>query len=246
MARARRRKSIFDFYHVIIRGINREKIFETNRNKKKMMSFLKEKRTDDIEIYAYCLMSNHLHLLLYGQLKDISRYMKAIETSYALYYNRRMDRNGHVFQNRFKSFPIESEDYLWQCFYYIHLNPVKAKITGNMERYQYSSAQEYIYGKKGLISEDVKKFFRNSQMLYSKERVLAQLEETYIEDLSDEAEEQKKRILKKWIKIYLDEHQDLDLWDLKSLPKKRKDFVDTMLDPRVMSKKELNRRIEQF
>lgn len=221
-------------------------IFETKRNKEKMMSFLEEKKKDEIEIYAYCLMSNHLHLLLNGQLNDISYYMQAVETSYALYYNRRMDRNGHVFQNRFKSFPVESEDYLWQCFYYIHLNPVKAKITGKMERYPYSSAREYVYGKKRLISEEAKNKFRNAQMVYSKEKVIAQLEDTYIEDLADEAEEQKERILKKWIKIYLDEHQDLDIWDLKSLPKKRKDFVETMHDPRVMSKKELNRRIEQF
>ena len=107
MPRNGRRKSSSDFYHIIIRGINREHIFETNRHKEKLIKFLKEKEVETVEIYAYCIMSNHLHLLLHGPLKDISEYMKAVQTAYALYYNRKMERSGYVFQNRFKSFPIE-------------------------------------------------------------------------------------------------------------------------------------------
>ena len=241
-----RRKSSSDFYHVIIRGINRERIFETNRHKEKLTKYLKEKEVETVEIYAYCIMSNHLHLLLHGPLKEISEYMKAVQTAYALYYNRKMERNGHVFQNRFKSFPIESEEYLWQCFYYIHLNPVKAKITGKMNRYQYSSAQEYIYEKKGLIRENARQFIKSGQMTYSAERVFPQLEEVYIEDLPEDTKEQKERIFRKWIEIYLEEHPDLQFWDLQKLPENRKDFAETMLDPRVMSRKELLRRLDKF
>ena len=241
-----RRKSSSDFYHVIIRGINRERIFETNRHKEKLTKYLKEREVETVEIYAYCIMSNHLHLLLHGPLKEISEYMKAVQTAYALYYNRKMERNGHVFQNRFKSFPIESEEYLWQCFYYIHLNPVKAKITGKMNRYQYSSAQEYIYEKKGLIRENARQFIKSGQMTYSAERVIPQLEEVYIEDLPEDTKEQKERIFRKWIEIYLEEHPDLQFWDLQKLPENRKDFAETMLDPRVMSRKELLRRLDKF
>ena len=211
-----------------------------------MTKYLKEKEVETVEIYAYCIMSNHLHLLLHGPLKEISEYMKAVQTAYALYYNRKMERNGHVFQNRFKSFPIESEEYLWQCFYYIHLNPVKAKITGKMNRYQYSSAQEYIYEKKGLIRENARQFIKSGQMTYSAERVIPQLEEVYIEDLPEDTKEQKERIFRKWIEIYLEEHPDLQFWDLQKLPENRKDFAETMLDPRVMSRKELLRRLDKF
>lgn len=159
MPRNGRKESISNFYHVIIRGINKENIFQTNRHKEKMLQFLQESGREGVEIYAYCIMSNHVHLLLHGFLKDISGYMHSVETSYALYYNRKMERCGYVFQSRFKSFPIESEAYLWQCFYYIHMNPVKAKITGQMQRYHYSSAQEYLYGRKRLIGERARSFF---------------------------------------------------------------------------------------
>lgn len=246
MPRNSRRKSASDFYHIIIRGINREQIFGSNRHKEKMFQFLQEKEVPTVEIFAYCIMSNHMHLLLRGPLKDISEYMKGIQTSYALYYNRKLERNGHVFQNRFKSFPVESEEYLWQCFYYIHLNPVKAKITEDMKRYQYSSAQEYLYEKKGLIQEKARSYMKEGQMFYPAERVIPQLEEVYIEDLSEETIQQKDRILRKWIEIYLEEHKELCLWDLQNLPKNRNDFAATMLDPRVMSRKELFHRLDKF
>src|SRR5699024_12833004 len=99
-----RRKSSSDFYHVIIRGINRERIFETNRHKEKLTKYLKEKEVETVEIYAYCIMSNHLHLLLHGPLKEISEYMKTVQTAYALYYKRKMKRNGHVYQDRYNRY----------------------------------------------------------------------------------------------------------------------------------------------
>ena len=247
MPTKRRQKSFTDFYHVIVKGINKEKIYNQQREKiyfKKII--LKYLKKYDVEIYAYCIMSNHAHLIIKAELQVLSLFMAVVLAEYANYYNYKHYRNGHVFQNRFKSFPIESEEYLWQCFYYIHLNPVKAKITGKMNRYQYSSAQEYIYEKKGLIRENARQFIKSGQMTYSAERVIPQLEEVYIEDLPEDTKEQKERIFRKWIEIYLEEHPDLQFWDLQKLPENRKDFAETMLDPRVMSRKELLRRLDKF
>ena len=240
-------KTITNTYHIIARGINKQDIFLDNDDKDnfyKMIKLTKEKY--NFELYAFALMNNHIHFTIFDKHDEMSKIMHRICTIYAMYFNKKYERVGHVFQNRFKSFPIESEEYLWQCFYYIHLNPVKAKITGKMNRYQYSSAQEYIYEKKGLIRENARQFIKSGQMTYSAERVIPQLEEVYIEDLPEDTKEQKERIFRKWIEIYLEEHPDLQFWDLQKLPENRKDFAETMLDPRVMSRKELLRRLDKF
>lgn len=89
-------------------------------------------------------MSNHAHFIIRAELSMLSAYMLVVLTEYALYYNFKHKRNGHVFQNRFKSECIESETYFWSCLRYIHLNPVKAKITKRPEKYVYSSMNEFI------------------------------------------------------------------------------------------------------
>lgn len=240
-------KTITNTYHIMIRGINKQAIFFDDFDKEKFIKEIKlAKEKYKYKIYAYVIMNNHVHLVIDDAKDCISEIMHMICSKYAMYFNKKYERVGHVFQNRFKSFPIESEEYLWQCFYYIHLNPVKAKITGKMNRYQYSSAQEYIYEKKGLIRENARQFIKSGQMTYSAERVIPQLEEVYIEDLPEDTKEQKERIFRKWIEIYLEEHPDLQFWDLQKLPENRKDFAETMLDPRVMSRKELLRRLDKF
>lgn len=140
-----RRESTTGFYHIIVKGINKEQIFAQNREKSYFRKIiLKHLGKYEVEFYCYCIMSNHAHFIIRAELHCLSSFMAIILAEYAMYYNYKHERNGHVFQNRFKSECIESERYLLNCIRYIHMNPVKANIVKHPQNYKYSSMNEYI------------------------------------------------------------------------------------------------------
>lgn len=156
MPRKPRRESGTGIYHVVSRGLDKESIFRTKEEKDRMWKNIWENvKKYRIKIYAYCIMSNHLHLLVKVDLKNLSLFMAKILAAYAQYYNYKHNRIGYVFQERFRSQCIESEAYFWNCIRYIHLNPVKAKMCKNPANYPYSSLTEYmdVKEKKLLDSE---------------------------------------------------------------------------------------------
>lgn len=135
-------------YHITIRGIDKQDIFFDEYDKHKFMSILKEtKEKYNNEIYAYCLMDNHVHLVIYDKEQKISKIMQSIEISYAFYFNMKYERTGHLFQNRFFSKKIEDREYLKMVCRYIHQNPLKAGIE-KTEKYKWSSYKEYIQSPK--------------------------------------------------------------------------------------------------
>jgi len=145
MPRQSRRISESKIYHVMIRGNERKKIFIDDEDKSKFIEILSAKNEDkQYSIYAYCLMDNHVHLLLNEGDGDISRIMQRINISYAYYFNKKYDRIGHLFQDRFKSGAIEDDNYLLATVRYIHNNPVKAKLVSNLSEYKWSSYNDYI------------------------------------------------------------------------------------------------------
>lgn len=163
MPTKRRQKSFTDFYHVIVKGINKEKIYNQQREKiyfKKII--LKYLKKYDVEIYAYCIMSNHAHLIIKAELQVLSLFMAVVLAEYANYYNYKHYRNGHVFQNRFISECIETDAYYWNCMRYIHLNPVKAGMVRRPERYKYSSMAEYMLEMPGIIHSNAIKKYTNT------------------------------------------------------------------------------------
>ena len=105
-----------------------------------------------IEIAAYCVMGNHVHILAEGDLSELSHVIRRLNLSYAIYYNSKKERVGHVFQDRFKSQMITDEEYLLRCLRYIHNNPVKAQAVTSPEQYRHSSFQEYFSPKSILNS----------------------------------------------------------------------------------------------
>jgi putative transposase len=122
-------------HHVIGRGINRQEIFS---DKKDYLRFLE--RFGDLLVetktscYAWALIPNHFHLLLRTGKQSISNVMKRLLTGYAINYNRRHSRSGHLFQNRYKSILCQEDTYLLELVRYIHLNPLRAKLVPNYER----------------------------------------------------------------------------------------------------------------
>lgn len=140
MPRDARILSISGIYHVIMRGVNKVEIFSEEEDYIKFLDIIKEcKELSDFKLYAYCLMDNHFHLMLKVGKESIDLVMKRITCRYVPYYNKKYDRVGTLFQDRFKSECVEDEEYYVNVLRYIHLNPVKAKICNNPEKYKYSS-----------------------------------------------------------------------------------------------------------
>lgn len=147
MPRQARQKSKTGVYHAIVRGINRQQIFHDEQDCRKYLNTLQRiKKNTKYQVLGYCLMVNHVHLLLQEGDEDISQLMKRLGTSYAWWYNRKYERSGHVFQDRYRSECIEDDKYLLTVIRYIHQNPVKAKMVDKPDKYQWSSCPAY-YGK---------------------------------------------------------------------------------------------------
>ena len=143
MARARRATSESGLYHVFARGVGRCIIFEDDSDRQLFLSYLKRFLTrSDLKIIAWCLMDNHYHLVLQGSMERISEGMKRLNSSYALAFNERHDRNGHLFQGRFRSEVIDSEEYLLTAVRYVHQNPVRAGFCATCD-YDWSSYRGY-------------------------------------------------------------------------------------------------------
>ena len=153
MPRVAREKSCTGIYHVMLRGINRQAIFKDDQDRERFIDTVaRYKRETGFELYAYCLINNHIHLLIKENQTELSQVMKKIGTSYAYYFNWRHGRNGHLFQDRYKSEAVENDKYLYVVIRYIHQNPVKAGIS-NMEEYQWSSYNHYI-NEKVIVDTD--------------------------------------------------------------------------------------------
>ena len=145
MPRHARKKSESGIYHIMLRGINRQVIFEDEEDNLKFLETLKNyKAISEYKIFAYCLMSNHVHLLLKVEKEDIDLIIKRIASSYVYWYNWKYKRNGHLFQDRFKSEPVEDDAYFLTVVRYIHQNPIKAGLCKNIDGYKFSSYNEYV------------------------------------------------------------------------------------------------------
>lgn len=155
MPRRAREKSASDIYHVMLRGINQQTIFECEEDNQKFLQTLKaHKAISKYEVYAYCLMGNHAHLLLKVNGEDLPTIFKRIGGSYVYWYNWKYHRVGHLFQDRFKSEPIEDETYFLTALRYIHQNPVKAGLCQKVNEYTYTSYHDYIVGNDNLVDVD--------------------------------------------------------------------------------------------
>lgn len=133
------------WYHVMNRGINRQNIFFSNKQKYKFLKLLGEiKKIYGIEIHAYCLMSNHYHLIIHTPRANISDAMKYLNANYAKFVNFDMKRDGPLFKGRFKAIVISAYDYLIRLSRYIHLNPREANLVVSLSTYKWSSYPSYI------------------------------------------------------------------------------------------------------
>lgn len=117
-------------HHLMLRGINKSDLFVDDLDRKKFLDRLGQVIEEGkCTVYAFALMSNHVHLLVRSGKLGISAVMRKLLTWYAIYFNRRHRRTGHLFENRYKSILCEEEPYFLELVRYIHLNPVRAGLV---------------------------------------------------------------------------------------------------------------------
>lgn len=147
-------------HHIICRGIAKNKIFIDAKDRYSFLKRLGKILTDtDTPCYAWALMPNHFHLLLRTGIVPISSVMRRLLTGYAIYHNHRHDRQGHLFQNRYKSILCQENTYLLELVRYIHLNPLRGKLVkdiNQLDEYPYCG-HSVILGKKNRSWQEIDK-----------------------------------------------------------------------------------------
>lgn len=129
------------FHHVYNRAVEGKYILQNISDKDKFLEILNEVcQKYKLIIHSYCIMDNHYHLLLENSLENLSLAMRQLNSKYAIYYNKKYKRVGHLWQDRFKSWYVLNENYLYILYKYIESNPVSAKMTNKIGKYKYSSS----------------------------------------------------------------------------------------------------------
>jgi len=152
MARALRLSFENAFYHIIARGIRKENIFYSDKDKKVFLDKINETfEKYSFICYAYCLMDNHYHLFIQTPIVNISEGMHYLNTSYANWFKAKYKLTGPIFQGRYKSILIDADSYALVLSAYVHLNPLRAGMVKELEDYSFSSFLDYIGTKKPVI-----------------------------------------------------------------------------------------------
>ena len=157
MARRPRLFAAGVLYHVIVRGNQRQKTFTSESDYRAYIERLGWYRKKyGYAIHAYCLMSNHVHLLVESSEQPLAKFMQGLQQSYSQYFNRKHHKSGHLFEGRYKAIICQKDEYLLELIRYIHLNPVRAGMVQVPERYRHSGHHAYLQGKATEIIDPAK------------------------------------------------------------------------------------------
>ena len=242
MARYARVLSKSQVYHVMLRGNNRQKIFIDEDDKKKIIDILQTiKANNACHIYAFCVMDNHMHLIIKEGYDSLSRLIKRIAVSYAYYFNKKYKRVGHVFQDRYRSENIEDDRYLLSAIRYIHQNPMKAGVS-TCEEYCWSSYQDYISENASIADvKSILPIFSEDNSRATVEFVFFHRETTDFSliDLTDEREVDEKTVMQ-IINTYL-KGRDLSLESLKTSDNRQTthELIRLLLEETNLSKRKI-------
>ena len=141
-------------YHVITRGNQKQAVFRDERDFRAYLKLLtKYKRKYKFKLYGWCLMPNHVHMVMESSL--LSKVMHGIDLSYAQYFKYRYGTIGHFWQDRFKSPIIQKDAYLINCISYIEYNPLRAGLVSRPEEYKWSSYKARMLGKDNKLLDQI-------------------------------------------------------------------------------------------
>ncbi|SKA99002.1 REP element-mobilizing transposase RayT [Caloramator quimbayensis] len=146
MPRMAREKSFDSIYHVMVKSISEVALYQDEKDKIKYLDFVKKAQDQfEFRVYSYCLMDNHAHFIIDANGADISKIMHFVNYKYAMYFNKRHERHGHLFQDRFKSLIVKDDRYLFALSAYVHFNATDIKgYETNPEEYRFSSLSIYL------------------------------------------------------------------------------------------------------
>ncbi|WP_246346190.1 transposase [Sedimentibacter hydroxybenzoicus] len=165
MPRAARKRSESGIYHIVMRGINRQVIFIEREDFLRFIETLqKYKNICEYQLFSYCLMDNHVHLLIKEGKEPLETVMRRICGSYVFWYNRKYDRIGYLFQDRFKSEAVEDDTYFLTVLRYIFQNPVKAGMVKNIIEYPWTNYDDYNRKIKKSETDFIFNFFNSHNM----------------------------------------------------------------------------------
>lgn len=144
----RLRVDLAGYHHVINRGVNRCVIFDHADDKEMFLQILNKSATiHKVTLHDYSIMDNHYHLLIETQKENIATFMRIVNANYAKYYNKKYGRSGHLWQDRYKSRYITSEDYLYTLIKYIEYNPIEAGLAQKVSEYPFTLASSIFNAK---------------------------------------------------------------------------------------------------
>lgn len=154
MSRNARQLSSTDTYHVVIRGADHQLLFEEKKDYQKYLEILQLYEAEcQFELYAYCLMPNHIHLLIHSPVTSLGSVFRHVSTTYSGWFNAKYNRTGYLQEGRYFSEPVETEKYLFTVLRYIHQNPIKAGLeTVPGETYPWNSFCDYISGINDIVN----------------------------------------------------------------------------------------------
>lgn len=228
MSRQARQRSQSGIYHIMIRGANRQEFFHDDEDRLRFLEILLNvKIRSELKVYGWCLMSNHVHLLLGEGKEDLSLTMKRLGVSFVWYYNQKYKTTGHLFQDRFRSENVESDKYLLTVIRYIHQNPVKAQIVKYVGQWRWSSCHGY-YGKNNypealLDHELILKLFSDDENAAIEEfKQFNELESN--DNCLDDVVSERLRLCDEEARLeILKVINGIEIAQLKSIPKPRRD-----------------------
>lgn len=161
-------------YHIISRGNRKLPLFFDDEDRIKYFSLLREiQNQHPFILHAYCLMTNHVHLMIETLTTPPDQIMKLLNQKYALYFNRKYECSGHVFENRYTRMLLDSILYELDVSKYIHLNPLRAQMVTNLEDFPWSSYRAYVLGEKNplVTTEYLLSYFLNPKAYHYKKYV---------------------------------------------------------------------------
>lgn len=162
-----RQYSTTGFYHIVIRGNNKQNIFFNKEDRFFFLHLLRKySKKYCINIHAYCLMENHVHLEIEDYYHHLSIFMQCLSSTYARYFNKKYDRIGHLFQERFASEIILKKDYFLAVLRYILQNPLKAGIS-IPSKYEWSSYKSYAKKNNLIQNKLIIEYFISLDKFYS-------------------------------------------------------------------------------
>ena len=147
----RPRIDMVGYYHIVNRGVEQRIVYNDHEDFIYFLELLCSGcQLYNVQLHGYVLMSNHYHLLIETKDENLSKFMKHLNASYAIYFNKKYKRSGHLWQGRFKSWYVTDEAYLYTLIGYIENNPIKAKIVQILGEYPYSSYSAFVGNSKPI------------------------------------------------------------------------------------------------